>query len=321
MNAFWIALICLGGVLLLLFLISFAMMCAASLHAQWLVRNVDHAIQHSSLRRYEKELNAGRKWLAEQPQEEVYVTAYDGVRLFGRYVPYENARGTALLFHGWRSIGDIDFSCALEFYASLGLNLLLVDQRAHGRSGGRFTTYGIRERRDVHTWVDRHNERFGETPLLLAGLSMGAATVLMSCGEPFPKNVRGVIADCGFTSPYDIIGKVIRDNHLPAKLLLPLIDLQTTLFAGFSLKEYSTLDAMKRTKLPVLLVHGEADAFVPCEMSRRVFEACASTDKTLLTVPNAGHGQSYLIDREKYQRTARAFIERALKNDRKAEER
>ena len=314
MSAFWIVLICLGAVLALLFLLSFTLMCVACLHAQWLVRNVDRAIRHSALRKYEKEMNAGRKWLAEQPQEEVWVTAYDGVRLFGRYIPHENARGTALLFHGWRSIGDIDFSCALEFYASLGLNLLLVDQRAHGRSRGRFTTYGIRERHDVHSWVAWHNERFGKTPLLTAGLSMGAATVLMACGEPFPENVRGVIADCGFTSPYDIIGKVLRDNHLPAKLLLPLIDLQTTLFAGFSLREYSTLDAMKRTTLPILLVHGEADAFVPCEMSREAYAACTSADKTLLTVPHAGHGQSYLVDTESYRRTACAFVERVLKN-------
>lgn len=300
-------------VFLLLFGGSFAAMCFACLHARWLTKNVDRAIQHSSLRHYEKELTEGFRWLAAQPAETVSVTSYDGLKLVGRYLPCENARGTLLLFHGWRSLPEIDFGCALPFYKSLRLNLLLVCERAHGASDGSFITFGVRERRDVHTWAEWHNRRFGaDTPLLLGGLSMGATTVLMSCGEPFPPNVRGVIADCGFTSPYEIMAKIARENHIP-RLILPFVSLQTRLFAGFWLKEYSTLTALKHCCLPLLLVHGEGDAFVPCDMSKTAYAASAAEDKTLLTVPNAGHGQSYLLEGERYRETVTRFVDRVLK--------
>lgn len=300
-------------VFLLLFGGSFAAMCFACLHARWLTKNVDRAIQHSSLRHYEKELTEGFRWLAAQPAETVSVTSYDGLKLVGRYLPCENARGTLLLFHGWRSLPEIDFGCALPFYKSLRLNLLLVYERAHGASDGRFITFGVRERRDVHTWAEWHNRRFGaDTPLLLGGLSMGATTVLMSCGEPFPPNVRGIIADCGFTSPYEIMAKIARENHIP-RLILPFVSLQTRLFAGFGLKEYSTLTALKHCRLPLLLIHGEGDAFVPCDMSKTAYAASAAEDKTLLTVPNAGHGQSYLLEGDRYRETVTRFVDRALK--------
>lgn len=300
-------------VLLALFGGSFVVMCFICLHARWMTGNIDRAIQHSSLRRYKDELTAGFQWIADQPSETVTIKAYDGVRLVAKYLPCENARGTLLCFHGWRSCPEIDFGCALSFYQSLGLNLLLVNERAHGASGGRFITFGIRERRDVHSWVTWHNQRFGaEAPVLLAGLSMGASTVLMACGEPFPANVRGVIADCGFTSPYDIVAKIAREKHIPL-WFLPFVSLQTRLFAGFGLKDYSTLTALQDCGLPLMLIHGEGDTFVPCDMSRKAYAASAASDKTLLTVPNAGHGQSFLLEGDRYRRTLTDFVNRVLK--------
>ena len=309
------AAILIAVVLVLLALLggSFVVMCLICLHARWMTGNLDRAIQHSSLRRYKDELTAGFQWIAAQPSETVTIKAYDGVRLVAKYLPCENARGTLLCFHGWRSCPEIDFGCALSFYQSLGLNLLLVNERAHGVSGGRFITFGIRERRDVHSWVTWHNQRFGaEAPVLLAGLSMGASTVLMACGEPFPANVRGVIADCGFTSPYDIVAKIAREKHIPL-WFLPFVSLQTRLFAGFGLKDYSTLTALQDCRLPLMLIHGEGDMFVPCDMSRKAYAASAASDKTLLTVPNAGHGQSFLLEGDRYRRTLTDFVNRVLK--------
>ena len=313
MKVYWVLLIVLAALLLLLFLFTYCIMRYACRRGKTLGTDLSKELEHSSFRRYKDYILQGQQWLAQQPQEEVFLTSYDGLRLRARYVPCENARATLLLFHGWRSHPEVDFGIAFSFYQSLGLNLLFPDERAQGGSEGKFITYGIRERHDVLRWVQWANERFGaEQPLLLGGLSMGATTVLMACGEPLPSNVRGVIADCGFTSPWDIIGKCMRDFHLPARLLLPLVDLQASLFAGFSLKEYSTLEAMQKTALPIFLAHGEADTFVPCEMSRQNYAACASKDKTLLLTPEAGHGQSYPKQTERYQNAVRAFVERAL---------
>lgn len=313
MKALWIVLICLGAAGVFLLLASYVIMRYACRRGRALGTDIDRALRHSTFRHYKDYIVRAQQWLREQPVEEVSVTSYDGLRLRGRYIPCENARATLLLFHGWRSYPEMDFGVALPFYQSLGLNLLLPDERAQGLSEGKFITFGIRERHDVHTWARWCAARSGAAfPLLLGGLSMGATTVLMACGEPFVENVRGVIADCGFTSPWAIIGKCGRDFHVPPWLLLPPVDLQASLFAGFSLREYSTLDAMKTTTLPTFLAHGEEDTFVPCGMSEQNYAACAAQDKTLLRTPQAGHGQSYLKQPERYQNAIRAFIGRCL---------
>ena len=243
----------------------------------------------------------------------VYSTSFDGLRLAGRYIPCKENRGTILLFHGWRSAPYVDFGRALELYYSQGMNILLVDQRAHGDSQGRYITYGIKEQRDVHSWIAWHNARFGaDVPLVLSGLSMGAATVMMAWGSPMPENVRCAIADCGFTSPYEIIGKVVKDMHLPRWLLMPVIGLGTRIFAGFRLKAYSTITAAQKMQRPIFFVHGTKDGFVPWEMTKRSYDACAAKDKTLLLVEGADHGLSYVVAPEEYRREVLALLDRAL---------
>lgn len=313
MSPLQIVLLCLLGLAVLCFAASYYAMCIACRRTRRLTENLDAAIQSATLSRHAPQLRVGIDWFRRQPTEAISVRSFDGLLLHGELLRRENARGSVILFHGWRSAGLLDFSCGLKMYYEMGLNLLLVDQRAHGRSEGRFITYGVRERRDVQSWVERHNQALGaELPVLLGGLSMGATTVLMACGLPLPKNVKGVIADCGFTSPYEIIRKVIGDRKLPKAPVAAMLGLQTRLFAGFGLKECSTTEALAENRLPTLLVHGEGDAFVPCEMSRRAYEACAAEDKTLLTVPQAGHGQSYLVQPERYRAVLSAFVDRAL---------
>lgn len=267
------------------------------------------AIAGSCWARYRDEVLAGAAWLAAQPAEEVTVASFDGLRLAGRLLPAENARGVLLLFHGYRSAPQVDFSCAARMYHELGFTLLLADQRAHGRSQGRFLTYGVLERQDCLAWARYAYGRFGDgVPLFLCGLSMGATTVLMAADLPLPPTVRGIVADCGFTSPRDILAHVMRAQyHLPPRLLLPVMDLFARLLAGVRLGQCSTEETLARTALPVQLFHGEADRFVPCEMSRRAYAACAG-EKHLLTIPGAGHGASFLVDRAAYTEAVRAFL-------------
>ena len=313
MTALWIVLIALGAVLLIFYIGTLIATLAAFGRNDIVENDLEHALELSSYKSFKKEILAGRDWVLAHHPEEVVTHSFDGLRLVGDFLPVENARGTLLLFHGWRGGTVADFGVSLSYYSGLGLNILLVHERAQGKSEGRFMTFGIKERHDVHTWVTWHNDRFGtDVPVLIGGLSMGATTVLMACGEPFPENVRGVIADCGFTTPHDIISAVGRSMHLPSRLLVPMVDLHARLLVGIRLKEYSTIDAMRQTNLPVLFIHGESDGFVPCEMTRRNYEACASKDKTLLLVPEAGHGQSYPKQPERYRAAVKAFVDRAL---------
>lgn len=313
MNAIIVLLILLGILLFLYLLASVFWMQVACRRNDAMEKNFSHALDGFVYRRYKEQILAARDWLVTQNTEEVSVTSYDGLKLAATYLPCENARGTLLLFHGWRGGPVADFGYSLKLYHELGLNVLLVHERAQGRSEGKYMTFGVRERHDVHTWVRWHTERFGkDAPMLLGGLSMGATVVLMACGEPFEGDVRGVLADCGFTSPREILSAVSRALRLPAWLFVPTIGLLTRCFAGFRLDEYSTLTAVKKMTLPALFVHGEADAFVPCEMTKRNYEACASKDKTLLLVPGAKHGQSFPLAPDRYTEAIHGLLDRTL---------
>ena len=185
-------------------------------------------------------------------------------------------------------------------------------QRAHGESEGKVICMGIKERRDCADWARYIEARNGKAlPIVLEGMSMGAATVMMATGEPLPENVRGVIADCGFSSVWREFGHVLtRRMHLPLQPILGTCSLLCRLFFGFGYKAYTTGEALGASKLPLLLIHGEADHFVPAYFSKENFEASAAEDKTLILVPNAGHGESFLLEPERCERAVLAFYDR-----------
>ena len=142
-------------------------------------------------------------------------------------------------------------------------------------------------------------------------ISIGAATAMKAGGMEVQDNVVGILADCGYTSAKEISAKVIRQVHLPVKLLYPLIKLGARTYGGFDLEEASPKEAMRHCRVPVSFIHEENDRFVPCEMSRENDEA-VTAPKRLLTVPDAGHGLSILVDREAYLGALEEFLENCI---------
>ena len=206
------------------------------------------------------------------------------------------------------TVSALGLTLALWYLAkAAGRNVLLINQRCHGGSEGHTITFGILESKDCARWGDFAVDMLGaDARIILTGISMGAATVLMASGEKLPKNVVCVLADCGYTSPKAIIQKVIQDMKLPIKLVYPFVRFGARMFGGFDLEETSPIEAVKKSRVPVIYIHGETDDFVPCEMSRLNFEACASK-KSLVTIANAGHGLAYPVDKEKYLQALRDF--------------
>lgn len=243
------------------------------------------------------------------PCEEIRIPAYDGVSLRARYYHLRDGAPLQIEMHGYRGAAVRDFCGGHALARELGMNVLAVDQRAHGESGGKAITFGIRERLDCQSWAQYAFLRFGpETPIYLAGVSMGAATVLMASALKLPHTVRGIIADSPYTEPEAIIRKVIsKDAHLPAGALLPLLRFGARLFGRFDLRGASALEAVGRTEIPILLIHGEDDRFVPCDMSRELAAACAGPHG-LETFPGAGHGLSYIVDPERYKKAVEEFM-------------
>lgn len=140
---------------------------------------------------------------------------------------------------------------------------------------------------------------------------MGATTVMMAADADMPDNLCGIIADCGFTSPYEIISSVIKkDYHIPPLLIAPAINAWCRALAGFDLRSRSVTETLSRTSLPLLLIHGKADLFVPFSMGEAAYRACASSDKTFIAVDGAGHGESYFKDREAVTEAISSFFTR-----------
>ena len=263
---------------------------------------------------YRDAMIAWQKQVRQLPVEHYDITAFDGLNLHGKFYEFAPGAVIEIMFHGYRGSAERDLCGGIQRAFSLGRSVLLVDQRTAGKSGGRTITFGINEHRDCLAWVDFAVKHFGpEVKLILTGISMGAATVVIASGCELPENVVGILADCGYSSAKEIICKCSRDMKLPPKLMYPFIKLGARLFGHFDLDETSPIEAVKRCKKPIIFFHGETDGFVPCYMSKDVFDACSSP-KRFVTVPDADHGLSFLVDQEGYlQNVAEFFTENGVK--------
>lgn len=261
---------------------------------------------------FEQEIENGRWWFSVQEKERITMTSHDGLRLVAYYLPAEkDARKVMILMHGYRNEGLYDFAGLVKLYHDMGYHLLVPYQRSHGESEGNYICFGVKERFDLKQWADYIVKRFeGDCSIFLAGISMGGATVLMSADMALPKQVKGILADCAFTSPKDIFAKVMEMNcHLPKFPFMTVANWICRRRAGFHFNECSTIQSVKNTKIPILFIHGGKDDTVPTEMSYRNYDACNS-DKHILIVDRAGHGTSGLVEPEVYRSMVMEFMEK-----------
>ena len=248
--------------------------------------------------------------LLEVPFEPIYIESEDGLRLYGRYYHHDDNAPVAILFHGYRSSAIRDASGGFWLFQDKGYNILLVDQRAHGKSQGHTITFGVKERLDCKRWVQYISDRLGaDVPIYLLGVSMGAATVLMASELDLPGNVRGIIGDCGYSSIKGILVEVLHQMRLPEFPCYPFLRIGAMVFGHFDPESRSPAEALKHSRYPVLLIHGEDDRFVPCQMSQENFDSCSAV-KDILTVPKAGHGVSFYNDIDGYHGAVLKFLDR-----------
>jgi len=263
-------------------------------------------------------LDQAREDFKNRANETVQITSHDNLKLVGHVFSAEEAKRVLICMHGWRSSWDHDYAVISTFlHDELNSTLIIPEQRGQGQSEGEFMGFGIFERHDCLEWIKYAKERFGDDmPIYLMGISMGATTVLMTTGADLPENVKGVIADCGFTSPGAIMSHVVKNNlKINEKLTYPLVNKRINKVAHFDIDEYSSVKALETCQIPVLFIHGSSDKFVPVQMTFENYEACAAP-KDLLIVPGAGHGMSYVKDTEAYKKAVRYFFKKYDKSTR-----
>ncbi len=245
--------------------------------------------------------------LASKAHETVEIQSRDGIHLLGHWMPARNQKRIVIAMHGWRSSWDNDFGMVGDFLQENECSVLYTEQRGQGGSGGAYMGFGLMERYDCLDWVNWANARTGgKWPVYLCGISMGASTVLMAGGLSLPHNVKGILADCGYTSPVDIWKHVAKQAHLSYGICGGPAGRLARKKICMAMDAESCPHALARCQVPVLFVHGTDDRFVPITMTYENFKACAAP-KRLFVVPGAEHGMSYLVDPKGYQNAVKAF--------------
>jgi len=248
------------------------------------------------------------------PYEDIFITSIDGFKLAARYYETKPGAPVQIMCHGYRSAGVRDFSGGLPHALSQGYNAILIDERAHGKSEGRGLSFGVLERADVVCWIRYAVDRFGpDTKIIVSGVSMGAATVAMISDLDIPKNVKGLILDCGYTSPKEIIKQSLKDMKFPT-FLYDFVRMAGIMYGRVDVEVASAKASLSRSKVPVLFIHGDDDRMVPFRMAQENYEACTS-EKYHYWVPGAGHALAYMADEEKYKQVVEEFCNKVLGDD------
>ncbi len=260
---------------------------------------------------YRPVMKEKKEAMLSSPHEDVYIYSEDGLRLHATYFPNGETDKAVICFHGYTSEGMSDYIGLSDYYLRNGYRMLLPDARAHGSSEGEYIGFGCLDRYDALGWIKWMTGRCGEkVRILLHGTSMGGATVLMTGGLELPEQVKGIVSDCGFTSPKEVFTHVLHTMyHLPAFPMLQIADYVNKKKAGYGLDECNTAREAAKISVPVLLVHGDADTFVPCGMCGKIYANCRQAKQ--LIVEGAGHAESYYKDTDAYERALDDFLEGA----------
>lgn len=255
----------------------------------------------------DKNLNDAQKWLEEKSNySDKYIESYDKLQLHS-YVVTQNSNKWAIVVHGYGGSGKL-MSDKSKYFYDMGYNVLIPDLRGHGKSEGDYIGMGWKDRLDIISWINFIIKENPNAEIVLHGTSMGAATVLMTSGENLPSNVKAIVADCAYTSAWDEFSYQLETYlKVPSYYILNVTNMVTKLKAGYSLKEASALESVKKATVPILFIHGDKDKFVPYSMMDKLYDA-TNSPKEKLTIDGGEHANSDLVSPFLYWLTVEDFL-------------
>ena len=255
----------------------------------------------------DENLNDAQKWLEEKSNySDKYIESYDKLQLHS-YVVNQNSNKWAIVVHGYGGSGKL-MSDKSKYFYDMGYNVLIPDLRGHGKSEGDYIGMGWKDRLDIISWINFIIKENPNAEIVLHGTSMGAATVLMTSGENLPSNVKAIVADCAYTSAWDEFSYQLETYlKVPSYYILNVTNMVTKLKAGYSLKEASALECVKKATVPILYIHGDKDKFVPYSMMDKLYDA-TNSPKEKLTIEGGEHANSDLVSPFLYWLTVEDFL-------------
>lgn len=239
---------------------------------------------------YLEDVRKGAEKLEKRLTKNVFITARDNIKLYGRYYGADPEK-LAILVHGYNALPENNYYEIGNDLLDSGISILMPYSRAHYPSEGDHCTFGLLEQYDILSWIDYAVEELGAKKIVLYGMSMGCATIAFSSDKITSPAVRGMVLDCGLDSPLGQYYADCKARHLPARSLSFLVKIMGRLILKVDLTA-TVRDSLAKTTLPALFVHGTADTTVDCENTKRCFEICRC-EKKLVISEGSGHTFSY----------------------------
>lgn len=253
-----------------------------------------------------------REWQQSIKLEQEQMLSSDHLNLNAYKIEHPEGSGKwAVIAHGYNAEALSMLEPARHFYEQ-GYNILLPDARGHGQSDGDYIGMGWPECKDMVQWIEHLTIQQPDAKILLYGVSMGAATMMMTAGEPLPDNVRAVIEDCGYTSVKEEFSYQLKQLFgLPSFPVINFASAVAKVRAGYTLGEADAVRQLKKAKVPILFIHGTEDTFVPYEMLDKVYQA-AGSKKEKFAVKGAGHGMAAAVAGDEYWQRVFQFADPLL---------
>ena len=264
--------------------------------------------EKSSIKSYPDRQIINIDYLKSLGREDITIKSKDNLNLHGFLIMNkEKSDKFIILVHGI-SIGYVGSLKYVETFYKRGFNILVIDQRRHGKSEGSYVGMGWHDRLDILKWIDLIIKENKDAKILLHGISMGAGTVMMVSGEELPENVKVIIEDCGYTSAKEQLAYNLKTMFkLPSFPILNFCSLITKIKDNYFISEASAIKQLQKAKVPILFIHGDKDKFVPFYMLDKLYNACSSK-KDKLIIKDVGHAKSESLKSDLYWNKVEDFI-------------
>lgn len=253
-----------------------------------------------------KDVSVIEQWEAERGWEKVWVTAPDGIQLRGTYIENsEPTNNTVILLHGLFQNRTMCLPY-IRIYRNLGYNVLLIDLRGHGESGGSHTDWGLSEQGDMDAWMAFLKERNPHMTVGLHGISLGAAMALLYAGGSHGSNVSFVVADSSYGNIIALGQEKLREAQADKwtirgyKLLDPFFQGAMYYHTGKLVSDIEPAQAVKHITARVLFLHGSDDALVPVKTAKSLYDNCRSLQKDIYVFGHSGHAVGIATNKDEY---------------------
>ena len=281
-------------------------LCVFHRKKEWVMEDSD--LKGTQYEQVEQEFKGNIRIAKKMPREDVVIYATDGVRLVGKYYDV-NSTKTLICVHGYQANCFNNFSLALQEFTKNGYNVLLIDQRAHGESGGNFTTMGYKEQYDLLKWVDWvETNKPNVQEIYLYGISMGGTTIGLASDKLSETKVKAIVMEGAFNCFYEELS--FSAQKIPFKK--PAISFQVRALKTFLKADMmkSVTQSLSKTNIPVLFLHNENDVSVPLEFMQKNYDACTSKKEKII-LPGNEHALCFMLGGEEVRQSIFSFLESA----------